>query len=437
MKRFSSPAAQFVLDNIGWMAVSFGLAFVIWIVATLEVNPIEEQELQSSIPITFLEPANEDFALYYSATLRREARVTVRGPRRVLDEAIDPDDIEIIADLRQLEGGTHSIQLEARFTNSTSGRIMSISPADITVEVFPTRTIQLDARINSTGTLLPSYELESTTCDETQVTLFGPDIAINRVSWAAVELPLQNVDGAFSSTYDIQLYGGSGTLLSTRDRSNIVVEPSQLNCTITISAIEQGETLLVNPVITGNTPEEFIRGDFSANPSEVVIIGDPDLIAELGGVVSTEEISVNERTTTFSREVTLVLPEGLEARPSVTTVTINIEPRIITRQIELITVQPINLAPNILASSLVPQTVTVTIAGPAALVNDLSTEDLRVTADVQGRGAGTYTELPLNVEVLRDLNLAKLTITTQPQTVNIVLSTPPTPTPTVSGIFGS
>lgn len=438
MKRFKSPAAQFVLDNLGWMAISLGLALVIWIVATLDINPIEEQELPTSISITFIEPANENYALYYSATLRREVRVTVRAPRRILDESIDPESIEIVANLRRLESGTHVIQLDGRFVDDTQGQIVSISPADITVEVFPRRTITIDVRIDTTGTLLPSYILEETSCLQEQVTISGPNIAVNKVSWATVQLPLQNISGRYNSSYEVQLYSSTDSLLSTRDRANIVVTPAQLDCTVAIAAIEEGQTLLVDPVITGNPPPEFIRGDFSATPSEVVVIGDPDLIAEMGGVVSTQEISIEDRTTDFSREVALVLPDGVEAIPDVTTVTIRIEPRIVTRQIEDVIIQPVNISPNLLASSLVPQTVTVTIEGPAALINDLTIEDLRITVDLQGRGAGTYTELPLSVELLRDIDLDQIAITPQPQTASIVISTPPSPTPNVpNGIFGS
>ncbi len=440
MKRFESPATQFLLDNLGWMLISLGLALVMWIVATLTVNPVEEQELPVSIPITFLEPDDEAFALYYSATLRREVRVTVRAPRRVLNESINPNDIEIIADLHQHDNGAHVIRLNGRFKEETSGRIIAISPPDITVEVFPRRTITLDVRVDTTGTLLPTYILEEIACQQEDVTLSGPDIAVNRVSWATVQLPLQNTSGRYESSYEVQLYGANGITLSSRDRANIVVSPSAVNCTVAIAAIEEGETVLVAPIITGDLPPEFVRGDFSATPSEVIVIGDPALIAELGGVVNTEPINIENRTTDFSREVALMLPDGLEAIPAVTTVTINIEPRIVTRQIESVAIQPINISPNLTTSSLVPQTVTVTIAGPASLINDLTVEDFRVTVDLQGRGAGAYTDLPLTVALLRDLNLAQITIVPQPQTVNILISAPPSPTPETqtdpNGVFG-
>ncbi|PJF43497.1 MAG: hypothetical protein CUN55_08810 [Phototrophicales bacterium] len=438
MRRLESPAAQFFLDNLGWMVISLGLALVIWVVATLNVNPIEEQELPSAIPITFLEPTNEDYALYYSATLRREARVSVRAPRRVLNESIDAEDIEVIADLRKLESGTHVVRLEGRFKENTSAQIISISPSNITVEIFPRRTITMEVRIDTTGTLSSNYILEEVSCVPEEVTLSGPDIAINRVGWATVQLPIQNISGRYNSSYEVQLYSNSGASLSTRDSNNITISPPQLDCTVAITTIEEGETLLVDPVIVGNPPPEYIRGDFNAIPSEVLVIGDPERIAELGGVVQTQEINIEGRTSTFSREVQLVLPEGLEAIPAVTTVTINIMPRIVTRQIEEVPIQPINISPNLIASSLVPQTITVTFEGPAAIINDLEKEDLRITVDLQGRGAGTYTELPITVELLREIERNQVTITAQPQTVNIVISAPPSPTPAVTsnGIFG-
>lgn len=438
MKVLESPIARFIIDNLGWILISLSLASIIWVVASLEDNPIEEQDFPSAIAIEFIENPSDGDMLLNSATLRRSARVTIRAPRQSLNE-ITEDHIRIYADLDNLEPGTHNVELHAELTDdSPSGRVISISPSDIAIEIVAISQTTIPIRIDTPGELSPQLQLiEEPQCEQNTVQVSGPESIINRLTRGVVQINLQSLSvGTETLSYSIEPRTTNDGGLSARELENITIEPRFLNCTTILGEIEGGQNILVNPVFEGQLPDGYIRGDFSINPPNVFVTGDAGLITALNNSVDTLPINLDGQTNDFSREVTLALPEGLSAQPATVTITISVTPRIATRQFADISVQALNVAPTLNVNSIVPQTISITVEGPEPLINSLSIEDLRATVDLEGRNVGTYADLPIVIEVLQDIELSQIEVSPQPQNVSVVIAAPATPTPLPIRVWG-
>lgn len=435
MKWLDSPWVRFFVDNLGWILISIILASMIWIVATLEDNPIEVEQYQNPITIEFIQPSSESFSLFRSTTLRSSAFVTVRAPRRSLED-LQRSDLRVYADLSGLSAGTHTVELIGEIVDDgPSGRVVEISPADITVEIVEVITDDnVPLRLDTPGELAPGFQLANEiTCTPNTFSVSGPRSIVNSITRGVVRIDLQNSDTSFERRYVIEPRGINDQTLSINERSNIQIEPRTVACNVVVSAIEGGTELLVGePNFTGELPEGYIRQDFTIDPPSVFVTGSPEIIDTLSGIVETAEIALDGQTDDFIREVAVILPEGLTAQPATVSVAIAVDPRIITREFTSVTVRSINVAPSLSVTSLVPQSVDLTVSGPEPIVTELTLEDFRVFVDLQGRGSGTYSELPLSTEVLRSVNLGTLTITTQPQSVNVVIALPPTPTPSIN-----
>ncbi|NDJ86050.1 MAG: hypothetical protein GYB66_09205 [Chloroflexi bacterium] len=423
------PILKFIAANSGWLLVSLALAIIIWLVASLDENPVEQREFPESITIEFIQD-RADTTLLSSTTLRRTARVTIRAPRNSWDE-LRQSDIEIHADLRDLEPGIHDVDLEGYIVDSgPPGRVVSVSPEDITVEIVPLETRTLELQILVFSELPAEYEYSEPQCESGTVTISGPGSLVQRVSSATVRLSLRTPGQAERHLERVIIRDNEGDEFSIRELDNLQIDPAQVECHVDVQRIENRDFLLVDVILEGTPPDGYALERWQANPEQVVVVGDPDLIASLGGVVQTTPIEITGQTSDFSRTVDLILPEGIQLRPEDTevSVTVDIAPISTTMQFAEVPIRPVNLNPAFIAS-VVPQTVSITVQGPAPLIEDLTQEDLRVTVDLENYLEGTHTNLTPDVTLLREGLQDQVTVTVQPDALNVVISKPPTPTP--------
>lgn len=433
MKRLARwSVVRFVTDNLGWMGISILLALIIWVVAQLDANPIQQREFAESITIQFIENNNDNVVLLTSSTLRRTARVTIRAPRHSWDQ-LERNDIEVYADLTELGVGTHTVNLYGEITeNGPSGRVVSVSPANILVEIVALEKLTLPINITPFSELSAEYETALPVCDAQEVEVSGPEVLVEQVSGAQVRLSIRRANPPFTHIGRVILFDDEGNELSSRDLDSLTVTPSQVTCEIEVVRVEGTQELLVAPVITGSPPQGYTISNRSWDPLKVVVAGDPILIESLRGVAQTEPISTEGATSSFSRTVQVELPDGVQVRPETTrvTVTVEITPITTTEQFTDVPIQLLNLNPALLVSSVVPQTVSVTIAGPAPLIRDLTVEDISVIVDLTGLREGTHTDLVTHGSILQEAVAGTATITVQPNVISVVLGQIATPTPT-------
>ncbi len=116
----------------------------------------------------------------------------------------------------------------------------------------------------------------------------------------------------------------------------------------------------------------------------------------LPDILFTEPISLADRTSNFEVSVPVVLPDDnlfILGEPNAL-VTINIAPRILTRQFNNIPVTILGLGTG-LEAQLVTSRVTVLVTGPQVELELLEEDDIRVVIDLNGLTPNTYELVPL------------------------------------------
>lgn len=433
----SSPMIPFIQDNIGWILISLVLSVMIWVVATLDENPIEQREFASPIEISFVEDDNDDVILNQNSALvplTEEAKVTLRAPVNSWLELV-PEDIEIRADLRGLPVGIHTVELEASIRDDgPSGRVISISPTRVNVEIvaygeerFPVEVI-ISTRFNSA-----EYEVDVSACEGQEVLVSGPADLVNRVDRGELRLTLLNPEQPSSRPRLITLIDNEDRELTLTETDSLTIVPDRLSCEVDIQ--EPENVLRVEPNVVGAPPPGYFIGEITHTPERVLVSGDSSIIETLNGIVQTTEVDTTNQTGQFSREVDVVLPEGITTSRRIR-VTVDILPVQTTRNFSEIPVQITNLDPS-LSAAVIPETVTVTLEGPEPLLQNVTVEDLSVTVDVSGLGEGTHTEITAQVNLLQATLQEDVVGTTQPNTVSVIITltptetTEPSPTPRV------
>jgi YbbR domain-containing protein len=188
----------------------------------------------------------------------------------------------------------------------------------------------------------------------------------------------------------------------------------------------------VKVVVQGQQAPGYRLENISVFPPVITVFAeDPELVSELPGVVDTEPLELQDAKQDITTRLALNLPENVTIVGTEGAQTVQVQVAISPIQTSVTLPNlPINLIglPDALAAQFSPQTVDVIISGPLPVLEVLTPQDITVTVDVTGLDVGTHQLTPkLETEMENVFEESIL-----PGTVEVILSIPPTPTPTVT-----
>lgn len=208
----------------------------------------------------------------------------------------------------------------------------------------------------------------------------------------------------------------------------VTVIPRQISVAVNISEREDARELVVRPDIQFDTLlENFEFRNVSTEPNTVIITGSPEALLELGDTVRTEPISLEERTSDFTVDIALALPEDSELLVLSDTgkihVEISIAEQTTTLPLENIPINLIGLS-NGTTARITPEVISLVLNAPVSLLSDVTADEVQAVIDVNGLEAGTYDIVPQiiirNGQVVLDVE----DITLFPSRVSVVITTP-------------
>lgn len=417
----------FLRENAEWVIISLVLGFVIWVVAAIDDDPVQQRVLSQSVRIEFIE--GED--VVRSSTAPRFADVTLLAPRSTFEE-ITTEDIRLTADLSELTPGTHIVELHAEIINDDlRGRVVDIDPERLSVEVVAVS----ERLIQVTPIISPSSTRATATCDPNEVRVRGPAPEISRIGSAEARIDVSGQTATVTNDYTIVLFD-----VNDRPITNLTTDPETVTCTVQIEQRDDTVTVEVVPNVIGEVSPGYVRSeDYVVEPEEIEITGEPRALEALNGEVQTEPIDVTGQTENFSRVVSVDLPPGVQLVQSTQriTVTITITEQNTTVNFENVPIQILNLRAG-LEAELAPANVSVSLTGPSSLLEGVRVEDISITVDVSELAVGEHLDRQLTPNFLREsLRDAQPTVQIQPSdTIDVTISEEVIPTPTPLGIIG-
>lgn len=411
------------------MAASIFLAMVVWIAATMSNNPIEESELRRvqvniSLPDGYVitRPLNQMTATVVVRTQQSEWKL------------LGADDIQITANTENMrEPGEYRVALEAEIMSPRHGRIVAIDPSTITIAIAQEveKLVPVRPVVSKEPPLGYTYPTELI-CDHTEVTVRGSTEAVESVVAAEVRLVLSDdlnpVVKANQPLIPVQHDGREVT-------GNIVLEPDTVNCPVEITARKDVIQMRVLPNVIGDPPSGYLFAGYAdVSPETVGVTGNRSAISSMNYVVRTEPIDLSTRTETFTIEVPVDLPEGVQLVPAnqLINVTVIISSSISSRQYEEVPVEIVGLDTTLYRATGLTSTATVIVVGPQDRLPER--EQLRVIVDLTGLPAGNHRVAPEGMVVGGDSALLGITLSVLPEELSVTieaLSPSPTPSPTL------
>src|SRR3990170_2175771 len=167
---------RWLWDNFESLLFAFLLALSVWMAGVSATDPIEEREFPSSIPIVYTDPAE---GLLLVGDPPSEGRVTLRAPSSVW-QSLTASDLQLHADLSQLEEGTYPVALAASVA-ATGVRVMRVDPeaVQITLEAATGRTVPVRPLV--VGEPAARYRAGTPVVTPDEVTVVGPASIVDKV----------------------------------------------------------------------------------------------------------------------------------------------------------------------------------------------------------------------------------------------------------------
>lgn len=413
---------QSLIGNLGWMAISFLLALMIWVAANMANNPVEQNEVRG-VPVRVELP--DGFVLSRSPDTTAVTAV-VRAERNQWD-LITPGDILVTADLRNhKEPGEYRVELEAEVASPLHGRVVALRPSTLTLKIDHEVEKRVAVRVVVTRDPPLGYTYPSDlACSATEAIVRGSAELVNEVVFAEARLDL--TDELNPVTKIVSLIPVQSSGLRVRD---VELNPSSVSCDVAIQPREDVFQMPVQPKITGNPPPGYNVVRYAEIvPDTVALTGNLAAIRSLPGLVRTAPIDLTNHTETFTAEVPLDLPPEVSTVPEnqIIKVTIVIEPQISTRQFEDVPVEVTGLDPTQFRATGLADTVTVFVSGP---LNRLpNRENLRVMVNLSGLPAGIHQVEP-QAMLTGMQDTSGLTVTVSPDELSVTIEAlNPTPMP--------
>lgn len=409
---------RWLAKNLGTLLTALILAVIVWVSSVVASDPNEEHILARSVSI---EIVGQDPGLQIMSDVPRNISLVLRAPASVWTTLNnDQSTVRAWVDLTNLGSGAHTVPVQVQITPRLVRKIsqdpvqLSINLDSIIAQVFP-------VNLSVSGTPPVGYEAQRPWIDPTEVKVTGPESVLSTVKEVRVVLDITNANQTIIREQVPMLLDAEGKVVS-----GLTVSPDTVNVNQPITLLGGYRYVIVRTVSTGQVANGYRLTNIFVSPVGVVVFSsNPEQVNNLPGYVETQPIDLSGKEDDFETLVELNLASGISVVGD-PKVLVQVSIAAIESSLAVsLPVEVINLAPGLQATSS-PATVDVILSGPVPVLNTLSPTDVRAVVDLTGYEAGTYQFIP-QINILPE-RVQKVSIL--PATVEITISTAPTPTHT-------
>jgi len=415
---------KWISQNYRTFLWAFALAIAVWVSAVTSADPDETRSLPAPIHIQIV---GQSPSLVLNSQIPSDVELTMRAPRSVWAQInADPALISAILDLSGLSSGKHTVDLRIQ-VNARPVQVISNSPRAVTFTLEPLTSQSMQVNLELSGEAAIGFQVGEANIQPREVVISGARSEVQKANRTRISINLNGIRDNFEQSLPVEVLDANGSKLS-----NVTVTPDHIQVNLPIAQQGGYRDVAVKVSITGRVASGYRLTDLSVFPPVVTIFSsDPDLVANLPGVVETEPLDLQKAEEDINTRLSILLPPGVTIIGDQTVlIQAGVSPieSSVTLAGEKIDVVGLE---NNLSAQVSPQTVDIIISGPLSLLDTLTRQDVRVSVDLTGLPEGTYQITP-NVEIL----IANVVVESiLPNTIEVVISPlnqtdiSPTPTP--------
>lgn len=408
-----------IINNLLWVLSSILLAVIVWVVATLQVNPIIQEPFNRR-PVSVL---TEEGIIVTSPT--RLVNLVARGQRSVL-EVLDASEIRVIADARGLQSGTHSVTLQAEADEPLSA---VIDPPSVEIILAQEIGEQKPVQISVEAPPPVNFRFDPPITDIAQAEVRGAANLVASVASVQGEVDLRDLRTPYETVVTLAAVDAEGN-----EVEDVEIIPVEASVSVNIVPRDDVIAVTVVPLIQVDTVStNFVFGGFSYSAFDDgrrFLSGDPDVLATIRDTVQTNPIDLSDQMDSFEATVPIDLPhedlEVLNSAGNVVNPTIGVRvvivPRTTTQPYENVPIELRNVPEGLMVTN-PPQSLFVLLDGPVTVLDELAVDELFAVVDLADATAGTSEVQPTLVirQGQIDSDDSNITATLIPEILTVTL----------------
>ena len=395
-------------NNLLLKILSLAIALAIWLLVANINDPVVVTSYD--VPVTIQNSAYLESGGKTYQVLEQQQMVTVilRGNSSVVENRTG--DIQAVADLTQIvDMDTTPVMVPVTATcDRVAAEDISVVPAAIGIEIED--MVSKDFTITVTaGDTTPSadYEVGTMEANPEKVTITGPESLIDKIDRVMAEVNTTPMNEDTTITSRLIIYDKNQDTLDETEMNYLKFDIGQpvVDIHVDLWRVRGDIQLAVN--YSGSPAPGYQVGDVTITPSTISVAGTDEALAQLAVEGNTIEIPADAvvlegQDSDVETRLTLseYMPDDLVVANNVETAIVNVS--IITEGSQEFRVATRDIAIENLDDKLRlvfdTDSVTVRVRETGGQINDLTADEISLSADMKDRGAGDY-EIQLEADL--------------------------------------
>lgn len=370
------------------LVIAIVASLILWYYIVTVVST-EMTKTVYDIPVTFSgEEILRDQNLVITTGADQEVTLQLSGRRTVVDP-LDKDNISITVDVSKIRAaGEYTRGYTIFYPNQSANvTVTRKQPDTVTIRVEELVRREIPVKTTTEGTVAEGCKIESIKPALSTITVLGTQAQVENISHALIIVDQQGLDSDITKRMEYTFVDNKGNAV---DAKELEVDETSINVTVKITKFKE-VPLRIEFVNGGGATESNVRCEI--DPVSIEVSGSEELLNGLNKIVL-ENISlaaiVEEQQTL---RCPIILPDGLKNESGIVTATANITlSGVVKANVQTENIDFVNVPAGYVALPLT-QSLLVTVRGPAEEIGKLTSENLRVVADLASNtsGTGSYT----------------------------------------------
>jgi YbbR domain-containing protein len=393
------------------------LAFVMWIYAMTDKNPMEHKTVEN-IPVQLINTeALEQYSLALTPEQNFIVNLEIRCKALDVGVAVDPANYSIVADLNSadfLKKGENNIRVEIiEKPNGIQVENPTGVPIDIKVKLEKLETKSVGVNINLIGSVKEGFGYLNPITKPTQVVVSGPESIVNSVNSITGQIDINDKSNDVNESIVIKPVDKEGKEIKYVSLASQTVDVSV--------PVKPAKEVSVVVKTIGNIGENKILKKINQSTDKVIIVGDRKYLDKVKEI-ETVPYDISKVTATHTDTLSLNLPEGIEIFHGMSTLNVEFVVENIIEKTVKIPINIVNSREGYSYSTSVPD-VNITLQGAESIINSLDTSSISAIVDVNSIDVGQHS-LELKINIPNGLSIVK----TIPDKVSVTITKPETET---------
>ena len=285
-------------------------AVILWVFVMNDQNPSVNSTF--TVPVYTINGPDG-----YTVKLKpRDVTVKIKAPRASFTAA-KPEDFKAYVDLEDAVEGTN--KLRVRTVVPQGFEVVDISDETIEVTMEALIEKQLSVNVQVTGNTGAHSALEKIVPEKESIKVTGPRSNVARVSHVVGYLNLANNTADFTMKVKLNPVDMDGNIVD-----GVTLSFKEMDVTAKILSGVDKKVVSIKPAYSGVPEQNFEVSVVSAQPDKVEITGKIEVLEKLNEIF-TDTVVVDGANADVTKEVNLVLPDGIISPSQKVTVKIQIK----------------------------------------------------------------------------------------------------------------